>query len=101
MEKVQSSYLESINACSDFKLQQSLRSIPDVDTAGYTSVAASLQAVAWRMVSAQVIYKLDCIWHIFELDRIGWQWRRIAMVLHEWSGHKDCVSVVMRRQVRQ
>ena len=48
VEKLQSSYLESVNACSGVKMQQNLHLRSEVDSASYTP-AAYLQAVGgWR-----------------------------------------------------
>ena len=48
VEKLQSSYLESVNACSGVKMQQYLHLRSEVDSASYT-LAAYLQAVGrWR-----------------------------------------------------
>ena len=48
VEKLKSSYLESVNACSGVKMQQYLHLRSEVDSASYTP-AAYLQAVGgWR-----------------------------------------------------
>ena len=48
VEKLQGSYLESVNACSGVKMQQYLNPRSEVDPASYTP-AAYLQAIGgWR-----------------------------------------------------
>ena len=75
VEKVQSSYLESVNACSGIKMQQYLHLRSEVDSASY----GTLQLPICRLLADGVS---GSIWHNFELDRIGWQWRRVAMGMH-------------------
>ena len=72
-------------------MQQYLHLRSEVDSASY----GTLQLPICRLLADGVS---GSIWHNFELDRIGWQWRRVAMGMQEWSGFKDCVSVVMQIQ---
>ena len=54
VEKLQSSYLESVNACSGVKVQQYLHLRSEVESASYTP-AAHISAGCRRMASARVI----------------------------------------------
>ena len=70
VEKLQSIYLESVNAGNGVRMQQYLHPRSDVYAASYT-----LQAVGgWRQ-------RKQASWHNFEQACIGWQWRRIVTEL--------------------
>ena len=80
VEELQGSYLESVNACSGVKMQQYLHLRTSVVSASCTPAAyllATVQAFSTNSSSLHVVlFK-------FELDRIGWQWRRVAMGMQE------------------
>ena len=90
VEKLQSSYLASMNACSGVKMQQYLSLRSNVDTASYSS-AAYLQAVfegMQRKHLAQIRPGLH--WLAVETDRFKGQ---------KLSECKSCVIAAMGAQL--
>ena len=71
VEKLQSSYLESVNACSGVKMQQYLHLRSEVDSASYTP-AAYLQAVGgWRQRKHLAQLRTGSHWLAVETGRYG------------------------------
>ena len=71
VEKLQSSYLESVNACSGVKMQQYLHLKSEVDSASYTP-AAYLQAVGgWRQRKHLAQLRAGSHWLAVETGRYG------------------------------
>ena len=71
VEKLQSSYLESVNACSGVKMQQYLRLRAEVDSASYIP-AAYLQAVGgWRQRKHLAQLRTGSHWLAVETGRYG------------------------------
>ena len=71
VEKLQSSHLESVNACSGAKMQQYLHLRSEVDSASYTP-AAYLQAVGgWRQRKHLTQLRAGSHWLAVKTGRYG------------------------------
>ena len=71
VEKLQSSYLESVNACNGVKMQQYLHLRSEVDPASYTPAAYLQAVVGWRQRKYLAQLRTGSHWLAVETGRYG------------------------------